>query len=274
MAAPAHEHHHPRNRVTVGLSVIAVLALSAVAVIAALTTSDETTRPAPPSPIVPRWNRPSANQGEWDVAGQRALAGAPMVVLPAVAAQPQPMTPDRAGEPITVPPATRAAGRWIPAGFPPTPEGALGQLAALDETAMRGADPTTYALGYRDLALPGAPPAEATGLFSLLRSMRASAGLDPNGAVPDLTASYQVTHGQIKGTIDGGRYVVACVLGQFSVDYRGQTLTAGIGDCQALRHVEGDWRISPGPVPAAAPSAWPASPDAVRAGYRDLKRGG
>ncbi|MBQ0928816.1 hypothetical protein KBO27_33165 [Saccharopolyspora endophytica] len=197
-----------------------------------------------------------------------------MVVLPAVAAQPQPMTIDRAGDPITVPPATQLAGRWIPAGFPPTPEGALGQLAALDETAMRGADPATHALGYRDLALPGAPPAEATGLSSLLRSMRASAGLDPTGAVPELTANYQVTQGQIKGTTDGGRFVVACVLGQFSVDYRGKTLTVGVGDCQALRHVEGNWRISPGPVPVAAPSAWPGSPDAVRADYRDLKRGG
>lgn len=274
MAAPAHEDHQARHQVRVGLSVIAVLALSAIAVIAALTTSHEATRPAPSTPILPRGNGPSVNSGGWDVAGQWALAGAPMVVLPAVAAQPQPMTTERAGDPITVPPATQAAGRWIPGGFPDTPEGALGQLAALDETAMRGGDPATYALGYRDLALLGAPPAEATGLSSLLRSMRASAGLDPAGAVPELTANYQVTQGQIKGTTDGGRFVVACVLGQFSVDYRGKTLTVGVGDCQALRQVEGNWRISPGPVPVAAPSAWPGSPDAVRAGYRDLKRGG
>lgn len=275
MVAPA-DHHQPQpwRRVTVGLSVIAVLALAAVTVIAALTTSHESTQPAPPTPILPRWNGPPVDPGGWDLAGQRALAGAPMVVLPVVAAQPQPMTADRAGPPLTVPPATQLTGRWIPGGFPPTPEGALGQLAALDETAMRGADPATYALGYHELALPGAPPVEATGLSSLLRSLRASAELEPTGVVPELTANYQVTHGQIKGTTDGGRFVVACVLGQFSVDYRGHTLTAGVGDCQALRHVEGDWRISPGTVPAAAPNAWPGSPDAVRAGYRDVKRGG
>jgi hypothetical protein len=48
----------------------------------------------------------------------------------------------------------------------------LAQLKALNEAAMRGGDPAVYARGYGLLALPGAPPAENTGLYSLLRSMR------------------------------------------------------------------------------------------------------
>ncbi|MEV4734666.1 hypothetical protein [Saccharopolyspora sp. NPDC049426] len=255
---------------------IAVLLLAAVAVAAALVTSRERIGPEP-LPVAPPARPgpgPIVGSGGWDLAGQHALASAPMAALPAVAAQPQPMTTDSAGDPITIPPASQWVGRWIPAGFPATPEGALGQLAALDEAAMRGGDPGTYALGYRDLALPGAPQPQNTGLFSLLRSLRTSAGLDPTGVVLELTTSFQVTHGQIKGSTDGGRYVVACVLGQFSVDYRGQTRTAGVGDCQALRHDGSDWRIAPGEVAAAAPCAWPGSADAVRAGYRDVKRGG
>lgn len=256
-----------------GVSVIAVLLLAVVAVAAALTTSHDFDGPAP-TLVKPQRPRLFGESGGWDLAGQNALAASPMVMLPAVAAQPQPMSPGQAGDPIIIPSGAQVTRRWIAGGFPATPEGALGQLAALDETALRGGDPSTYALGYRDLALPGAPQPESTGLFALLRSMRASAGLDPTGVVPELAASYQVTHGQIKGTTDGGRYVVACVLGQFSVDYRGQTITAGVGDCQALRQVDGQWRISPGPLAGAAPSAWPGSADAVRAGYRDVKRGG
>ena len=54
-------------------------------------------------------------------------------------------------------------------------------------------------------------------------------------------------------------------------DYRGLLVAYGVGDCQAMRWTAGgQWRISPGPAAAAAPSAWPGSQDAVNAGYRDI----
>ncbi|WP_406690295.1 hypothetical protein REH65_30975 [Saccharopolyspora sp. ID03-671] len=272
MAPPATNQQRKR-RAGLSLSAIVVVVLAVVALAGALMVSHHVTDRPAPAPAPPP-SRPVLDSGGWDLAAEHALASAPMAALPAHSAQPQSMTTERAGEPITVPMPAQTAGRWISGGFPATPEGALGQLTTLDEAAMRGGDPATYARGFRELALPGAPQPETTGLYSLLRSMRSSAGINPTGPIPDLTATYQVTHGQIKGITDGGRFVVACVLGQFSVDYQGQTLTAGVGDCQALRHVGGDWRISPGPLPAAAPSAWPGSADAVHAGYRDLKRGG
>lgn len=273
MASPTTNPQQRRRRARLGLSAIVVAVLAVLALAGALVVSHYVTDRPAPAPAPPP-SGPAPDSGGWDLARQHALATASMTALPPQAAQPQPMTTETAGEPITVPAAGHTAGRWISGGFPGTPEGALGQLKTLDETAMRGGDPATYARGYRQLAMPGAPQPESTGLYSLLRSMRGSAGLPPTGPVPDLTVNYQVTHGQIKGTTDGGRYVVACVLGQLSVDYQGQTLTAGVGDCQALRRVGGDWRISPGPLPAPAPSAWPGSADAVHAGYRDLKRGG
>lgn len=271
MAAPTEQQQQlRRRRAGLGLSVIAVVVLAVLALAGALVVAHySTNQPIPKSG--PPASGPEPDSGGWDLAAEHALAIAPMATLPAQSAQPQSMTTERAGEPIAVPPAGQTAGRWISGGFPPVPEGALGQLQALDEAAMRGGDPGTYARGYRELALPGAPQSETTGLSSLLHSMRTSAGINPTGPIPDMTVNYQVTHGQIKGVTDGGRYVVACVLGQFSVDYQGQTITAGVGDCQALRRIGGDWRISSGPLPAAAPSAWPGSADAVHAGYRDLR---
>ncbi|MDA3644399.1 hypothetical protein LZ318_30695 [Saccharopolyspora indica] len=270
MAAPVTDQHQHRRRARMRLSVIVLTTVVILALTTALVASHFLTRPSAPEPApVPR-PRPAPSYG-WDLAAEHELATRPMTALPPQAAQPQSLTTEQAGEPIMLPEPQHITGRWIPGGFPATTEGALAQLKALNEAAMRGGDPATYARGYRSLALAGAPPAESTGLYSLLRSMRSSAGLDPTGTVPDLTVTYEVTHGQVKGTTDRGYYVVACVLGQLSVDYRGQTITAGVGDCQALRRVGEQWRISPGPMAAAAPSAWPGSADAVNAGYRVLR---
>ena len=201
------------------------------------------------------------------------LVRRPMLQLPEQAIQPQPLSTDSAGPAITIPRTQQQAGRWIPGSTPGSPEGALAQLAALDETALRGADPATYTRGFTEQSESGAPPADNTGLYALLRSLRTSAGMGPAGMVPGLTADYDVAQGQIKGTAERGNLVVACVLGQYSVDYRGQTVTAGIGDCQAMRWNGREWRIADTPLAAPAPSAWPGSADAVAAGYRDLQEG-
>jgi hypothetical protein len=91
--------------------------------------------------------------------------------------------------------------------------------------------------------------------------------------------SWQPEQAQIKGVLDGGRYVVACVLGQFTADYQGRLVTYGVGDCQALRWnptdsstgAPGQWLISPGPAAATAPDAWPGSQDSVNAGYQEIR---
>jgi hypothetical protein len=62
---------------------------------------------------------------------------------------------------------------------------------------------------------------------------------------------------------------VACVLGEWQVTYR-DTSRAGAGDCQRLVWTDGRWWIGDGDQAAYAPSAWPGSADAVRAGWRAL----
>lgn len=205
-----------------------------------------------------------------DSGTETELAARPMLQLPAQAALPQTMTTQTAGPSITLPQPAQTAGRWIPSGFPATAEGALAQLKALDENGLRGGDPQVYARAYRELSLPGAPDPDSTGLSAVLRSFRAHAGLTDTGAVPGLGVTYQVTAGLVKGTTDTGRYTVVCVLGELAVDYQGRTISAGVGDCQAMRWTGTVWRISPGALAAPASCAWPGSADAVKAGYREL----
>lgn len=245
------------------VAVVGLIIVLVVVVIARSSTamSGEPTRVGP-VPTVPR--------NEDGVAAENELATRPMLQLPPQAAQPQAMTTQTAGSAITLPRATQTAGRWIPGGFPANAEGALAQLKALNEIGLRGGDPQVYARAYRELSLQGAPDPGSTGLSAVLRSFRSHAGLAGTGSVPGLEVMYQVTHGLVKGSTDAGRYTVVCVLGELSVGYQGRTISAGVGDCQAMRWTGTDWRISPGVLAAPATSAWPGSADAINAGYLEL----
>jgi hypothetical protein len=211
---------------------------------------------------------PTSASDTWNLAAENALASRPMLALPPQDAQPQPLTTTTAGPPILLP--RSHAGRWIAGGFPDTAVGAVGQLKALDETAMQGGDPDTYSRAYRELSLSGAPEPGSTGLASVLTSFRAAGGLPTTGSAPGLSVTYDISEGLIKGTADDDRYTVVCVLGELSVQDRGQTVDAGVGDCQGLRWTAGGWRVSPGAVAAPAPCAWPGSAPSVGAGYREL----
>lgn len=220
-------------------------------------------RPMPPSSSTPEG-------AGWEMAAQTRLARQPMVRFPLEAAKPHAMTTRTAGAAIDIPEPDKLQGRWIPGGFPATPQGALAQLKALNEAGLAGGgDPGVYARAYRQLSLPGAPRPQETGLYELLSSMR-PADAPPTGPVPGWSVRYEVTHGLVKGTTDDGKFAVVCVLGQFSVNVQGRNISLGAGDCQAMRHVGGAWRISPTELAAWAPNAWPGTAEMVRAGYREL----
>lgn len=272
-AAPT--ERQARHRAGMTLASIAALIVVVVAGIVAVVITRHVTSPDNATPAAPATSS-AASTSSTPVtpndtgAEERALAVRPMVRLPAQAAQPQAMTTTTAGPEIDVPEPRVTAARWIPGGFPPTPEGALGQLKALNETALAAGDPQVYARAYRDMSLAGAPDPGSTGLFSLLTRLRASAEFPATGSVSGMSAAFEVNHGQVKGTAADGTFVVVCVLGQFSVDYQGQVVTSGVGDCQAMRWTGTAWRIAAGTLAAPAPSAWPGSADAVKAGYREL----
>lgn len=265
----SHTESDARRRAGLTLLGIAVAVAAVIATLAAIViahhASGATSAPATggTAPMMP-------GSAGGEAAAENELAARPMLQLPAQAAQPQVMTTQTAGPVITLPQATLMAGRWVPGGFPATAEGALAQLKALDETGMAGGDPQVYARAYRELSLPGGPDPVSTGLSAVLRSFRSHAGLADTGTVAGLEVNYQVTHGLVKGSADVGRYTVVCVLGELSVGYQGRTVSAGVGDCQAMRWTGTGWRISPGALAAPASCAWPGSADAVKAGYREL----
>jgi hypothetical protein len=269
--AEAPTDHRARKRAGLTLTAVLVAACVLIGGVATVVIAHYASTTAPASTAPAATSAPPTAPPAVSAGGEEdALAATPMLQLPAQAAQPQAMTTTTAGPAIAVPKPAVTSGRWIPGGFPGTPEGALGQLKALNETTMAAADPQVYARGYRELAEPGAPDPGSTGLASLLRSLRSRAQLPATGPVTGLSASYQLTHGQIKGVASGGRYAVVCLLGQFSVGVNGQVVSAGVGDCQAMRWDGSQWRIASGALAAPAPSAWPGSADAAKAGYREL----
>lgn len=202
----------------------------------------------------------TTSQDPWD-----ELAAEPMLQLPPSSARPQPLVAETAGPPIVLPAATDTSG-LVATGFPQTPEGALAQLAAIDTLALRDLDPAQVRRVHEWAVSPDAVPLEAWNPFVAASAALAAAGA-PDGAA-DLTSTFTPVAGQIKGSV-GDDFVVACVLGEWQVTYR-DTARAGAGDCQRLVWTEGRWWIGAGDQPAYAPSAWPGSADAVRAGWRSL----
>jgi len=263
-------------------AVLVVVVLFAVAAIAALALNGASTRsaasapgptggPARPTPASPSPSpsTPADGGASWDTTAEDTVASTPMVTFSVEAAQPHTLSPRTAGAAIALPPATVRTGA-VPQGFPHTPEGALAQLKALDETGMQGLDPAAFELAWQELASPGAPASAAVGLVRAARAARSTGGLDATGPVDGLTSTYQVDAGLIKGTADDGNFVVPCVLGELSVITTNSARRVGLGDCQGMRWVQGRWRISPTALPSAASCAWPGTEEAVTAGYRGV----
>lgn len=250
--------------------VAAVVVLVLVAVLAFVLGRGGTDPVPPGTPTGPVQTAPAPGAADRDVTAETELALRPMLEFPAAVASPHALTTQTAGPSLRLPAPAATAGRLVPGGFPGTEEGAVAQLAALLEVGFIGADPHGWAQAYESVALPGAPAANTTGLYSDLSQFRARAGLPTVGPVAELTTSYTPTSGLIKGTVDGGRYTVVCVLGELTIGARGQSIAGGAGSCQAMRYLEGEWRISSGAAAARAPLAWPGTAEAVRAGYREL----
>jgi hypothetical protein len=253
-----------------GFALIAVVVLVALLVwlLGRGLAPDQTAPAAPLSPGGAGAAPAAPDSGGWDVAAETALATTPMVQFPESAALPHALTSDTAGPPLVLPPPARHRAGVVAGGFPATAEGAVAQLAALTEAGLSGGDPQGYTLAYQSIALPGAPAVETTGAYTGLENTRSRAGLPASGVVPGLVFDFKTTDGLIKGTTDGGRYAVVCVLGELTAGINGQSISGGAADCQAMRYVNGDWRISPGAPATRAPTAWPGTAEAVRAGYR------
>ncbi len=208
---------------------------------------------------------PGPDSGEAVTAAQDELADRPMASVSPAAAQPQPLALTPAAGGIVVPGAIDPAA-GLPRGFSRTPQGAVAQLAAIDAAAFRDVNPATVADVHHRVTRPGAVPlSEWSPNVAVTAILRAVGKPDGNTV---LTSTWTLTHAQVKGVLDRGDFVLACVLGELDATYH-STARAGVGDCQRMLWADGHWWIGPGGQPAFAPSTWPGSADCVAAGWQE-----
>lgn len=206
--------------------------------------------------------------GAGSEAAKRAIATRAMPHLPDTAAEPGPLIASTTA-PITIAKATGTGAAGVPTGFAHTPEGALAQLAAIDESALSTPSMSHAQQVIRGWATADGPTSTSWSGVRGMASILTAANM-PNEAQGRLSLEFTVTMGQIKGTV-GPDWVLACVDGVLTVT-ADSTARAAVSDCQQMTWTNGRWMIS-GPEPAQASDVWPGTQSAYDTGWKDLTRG-
>ena len=268
MTTPAHDMQQwdrrrlQRTLAAVTAAVVLLLVGLAYAIHTAFTTDNANAAAAVGLVVIEVENLPTGR------ARRDAIAAAPMLAVPPDAS--------RGGEPATTPAdpvAIPAAGRVgpanVPTGYPKTPEGAVGQLAAITSATLQSLSLEDAAGIYAAWSQPGAP---AAGEWTLMRNLRSFLGSDAAAHLTDPgTALLAIPVGaQVKG-VDGNDWTLACVL--MHVEARVvATARMGYGHCARMHWTDdaagGRWLIAAGAEPAPAPSTWPGTELARDAGWR------
>ena len=191
------------------------------------------------------------------------IAAEAMVSLDAAAAtQPDPAI--EVAAPISIPePVTGRGQAGLPV-FGHTPEGAVAQLAAIDQAVLEAMSIPVAREVHAAWVLPDGPSLEEWDLtLNVAAFLRGARQGSTKGVTTLVTAT--PAGGMVKGS-DGPDWLVACVLldvqASIRADYR-----MGWGHCHRMQWADGRWQIAPGAQPARAPSAWPGSKAALAAGW-------
>jgi len=175
-------------------------------------------------------------------------------------------------EAITIPPATGAGPAQVPTGFPHTPQGAVGQLAAIETTVLQSMSIPAAHQVYDAWALPGGVGAQE---WEMTANVVAFLGKNSPGQAKAVTTTVVATPAgaQIKG-VDGPDWVLACVLLHVRATASADA-AIGYGHCERMAWDASSarWMIGPGAPPARAPSTWPGTTVAIRAGWRTWTSG-
>jgi hypothetical protein len=197
-------------------------------------------------------------------AGRDAIAAAPMLQVDRQAGLP---TAPAAvpGPTMRIPSSTGVGRAGVAAGFPHTPEGAVGQLAAIGTGVLQGMSIPYINDVYHQWAMAGGV---GVAEWPMTHNVQAFLGAARMGQETDRAVSVVAipAAGQVKG-VDGPDWAVACVLFEvratISVEAR-----IGYGYCERMQWHNRRWMIAPGVPPAQAPSTWPGSELSIRAGWR------
>lgn len=221
----------------------------------------------------------AAAAGAGGMSRRDAIAARPMLAVdPAASRSGVPAAVAAPG--IAIPAATANGQSRVPTGFPRTPQGAVGQLAAIETSVLSAMSLPATREVYREWALPGGPGAAGWPLTFNVRAFLSGAGAVGQAAGvaagqakdPTVVVTPTPVAAQVKG-VDGDGWVLACVL----LDVRAVIVTSAriaYGYCERMQWTAsaagsaGRWMIAPGQPPALAPSTWPGTAMAERAGWR------
>jgi hypothetical protein len=248
-----------RGRLPLFLGTIATAAVVVVAGLGLLVYTSLTT-PLPPKTVTSGASAAPSGQALRDT-----LAATPM--LPVPDADSRGGTPAATAVPgIVVPDSTLIGPARVPSGFPHTPEGAVGQLAAIEIAVLSQMSIAGTGEVYRWWAASEAPVLGQWPLLRHVQSFLAGARMGP-AKDPTTTIRLVPAAGQLKA-IDGPDWTIACVLLDATVTIRTQA-RAGFGYCERMQWDPASqrWLIGPGAPPALAPSTWPGTQLAQQAGW-------
>jgi hypothetical protein len=200
-----------------------------------------------------------------------ALAAKPMAAVDDAASHPSAVSTTPPGAPIVLPAATRVGPAGVPTGYPQTPEGAMAQLAAIDQVALQSGSLGTARELIAQWAMPGGPNAATWSGVQALTSLLTDT---QTAGTAQLAIVFTPLMGQIKGTL-GPDFVVPCI--DFELDVTlDQTARGAVADCQRMVwHPDskgGRWMVGSGAEPATPPSVWPDTDLAISVGYHDLTK--
>lgn len=200
-----------------------------------------------------------------------ALAAKPMSQVDASASHPSAVSTRPPGTPIVLPAATGVGPAGVPTGYPHTPEGAMAQLAAIDQVTLQSGSLGTAREVITQWAMPGGPTAQTWS------GVQAVAGLlndTQTAGTAQLAIVLTPLMGQVKGRV-GPDFVIPCVDFELDVTLT-QTARGAVADCQRMVWQPdakgGRWMVGPGSEPATPPSVWPDTDLALSVGYRDLTK--
>ena len=205
--------------------------------------------------------------GGGDRSRQDALAAAPMPTVDLAASRPGPVSTRGPGS-IIVPKATVAGPAGVPTGFPHTREGAMAQLAAIDQTAFQSGSLAGVRVVIASWAAPGGPTPESWSAVKAMAELLDAAGLSGGGS-PQLALVVTALMGLMKGSL-GPDFVIPCVDFEFDATIT-QTVRVADADCQRMQWTGGRWVIGPGAEPTVPPSVWPDTDTAINLGYQDIR---
>lgn len=191
-----------------------------------------------------------------------AIAGAPM--LETTVADATSGTPALTPSPSMVMPSLTSIGALgVASGFERTPEGAAAQLGEILAATLQPMD-LAWAHEVQQEWFHNPDEDQVWPVSLLIQGFLEQAGM-PTGLESDALITVNPVAAQIKGT-DGPDWVVACVL--LDITYtRTATARLAYGHCERMAWVGGRWLIADGVHPPPAPSTWPGTNLAAKAGW-------